>query len=233
MYTWQDIHKIYGETVQALIRPVLCGYNGCVFAYGATGTGKTHTMLGTPQTSGLCSLALKDIYKGTAAEDMRDFVFSIRVCYVEIYNEAIRDLLDSSKAGKYLELRDDPTKGVEIAGVSEVDVKNEKEVVSGYEIMGLLHQGNRRRTTEATNANQTSSRSHAIFQVIIGRSEKKRNTALEVVYSKLSLIDLAGSERGTSTGNRGIRMMEGAKINRSLLALGNCINALGDKNKKG
>ncbi len=99
--------------------------------------------------------------------------------------------------------------------------------------MSLLHQGNKRRTTEATNANQTSSRSHAIFQVIIGRTERTRAAAYEVVYSKLSLIDLAGSERGTSTGNRGLRMMEGAKINRSLLALGNCINALGDKAKKG
>ena len=99
--------------------------------------------------------------------------------------------------------------------------------------MSLLHQGNKRRTTEATNANQTSSRSHAIFQVIIGRTERTRATAYEAVYSKLSLIDLAGSERGTSTGNRGMRMMEGAKINRSLLALANCINALGDKAKKG
>lgn len=101
------------------------------------------------------------------------------------------------------------------------------------QIITLLHQGNRRRTTEATNANETSSRSHAIFQVLISRSDKTRNTSVEVNYSKLSLIDLAGSERGTSTGNRGIRMMEGAKINRSLLALGNCINALGDKSKKG
>lgn len=101
------------------------------------------------------------------------------------------------------------------------------------QIMNLLFQGNKRRTTEATNANQTSSRSHAIFQVIVGKTEKSKNTSYETVYAKFSLIDLAGSERGTSTGNRGIRMIEGAKINRSLLALGNCINALGDKSKKG
>lgn len=211
----------------------MSGFNGCVFAYGATGTGKTFTMLGNQHTNGLCILALKDIYATAHQKGYIDSRFSITVCYVEIYNEAIRDLLDTSKAGKYIDLRDDPNKGVEIAGVTEVEVKSEKEVNKNNQIISLLHQGNRRRTTEATNANQTSSRSHAIFQVLIARSEKTKNTVFEVSYSKLSLIDLAGSERGTSTGNRGIRMMEGAKINRSLLSLGNCINALGDKNKKG
>jgi kinesin family protein 18/19 len=233
VYTTQDIKTIYSETVHNLIHPVLNGFNGCVFAYGATGTGKTHTMLGATATSGLCSLALKDIYSTSAEAEYQDYIFNVKVCYVEIYNEAIRDLLDGSKSNKYLDLRDDPNKGIEIAGVSEIEVKSEKEVVYAHEILTLLHQGNKRRTTEATNANQTSSRSHAIFQVLIGKTEKSKNTTVEMNSSKLSLIDLAGSERGTSTGNRGIRMMEGAKINRSLLALGNCINALGDKSKKG
>jgi kinesin family protein 18/19 len=106
----------------------LCGFNGCVFAYGATGTGKTHTMLGNQSTNGLCILALKDIYATAQKEGYTDSKFSVKVCYVEIYNEAIRDLLDISKAGKYIDLRDDPVKGVEIAGVTEVEVKNEKEV---------------------------------------------------------------------------------------------------------
>jgi kinesin family protein 18/19 len=99
--------------------------------------------------------------------------------------------------------------------------------------MNQLLIGNKRRTTEATNANQTSSRSHAVFQINISKQSKTRNTNVETLSGKLSLIDLAGSERGTVTENRGIRLMEGAKINRSLLALANCINALGDKNKKG
>ena len=99
--------------------------------------------------------------------------------------------------------------------------------------MNLLLIGNKRRTTEATNANQTSSRSHAVFQVNVHKTPRTKNTSVETLSGKLSLIDLAGSERGTVTENRGIRLMEGAKINRSLLALANCINALGDKNKKG
>ena len=119
---------IYAETVHNLIHPVLTGFNGCVFAYGATGTGKTHTMLGTTTTSGLCSLALRDIYQMSVEPELLDYIFSIKVCYVEIYNETIRDLLDATKINKYLELRDDPNKGIEIAGVSEVDVKNEREV---------------------------------------------------------------------------------------------------------
>lgn len=99
--------------------------------------------------------------------------------------------------------------------------------------MNLLLIGNRRRTTEATNANLTSSRSHAVFQINIVKTNKTKNIKVENIIGKLSLIDLAGSERGTVTENRGLRLMEGAKINRSLLALANCINALGDKNKKG
>jgi len=101
------------------------------------------------------------------------------------------------------------------------------------QVMNLLQVGNRRRTTEATNANQTSSRSHAIFQIALSSKDKLGNTENEVLCGKLSLIDLAGSERGTVTENRGLRLREGAKINTSLLALANCINALGDKSKKG
>ena len=99
--------------------------------------------------------------------------------------------------------------------------------------MNLLFMGNKRRTTEATNANLTSSRSHAVFQILVNSTSRVKNTEQETLSGKLSLIDLAGSERGTVTENRGIRLREGAKINQSLLALANCINALGDKSKKG
>jgi kinesin family protein 18/19 len=120
--------QIYTETAHLLVKPILNGFNGCVFAYGATGTGKTFTMLGNSQHAGLCNYALKDIYATIQEEEYEGFSFSIKVCYVEIYNEMIRDLLDPSKSNQYLELRDDPNKGVEIAGVTEADVKNEKEV---------------------------------------------------------------------------------------------------------
>lgn len=153
---------------------------------------------------------------------------SIHVSYVEIYNEQIRDLLipkDSSNA--YLELREDPIKGVSLSGATEIKVECVEDV------MNLLFQGNKRRMTEATNANQTSSRSHAVFQITVMISPKIKDINIERVSAKLSLIDLAGSERGTVTENRGMRLREGAKINQSLLALANCINALGDKTKKG
>jgi len=114
-----------------------------------------------------------------------------------------------------------------LSGVTEYQVKVPKEV------MDLLVSGNRRRTTESTKANQTSSRSHAICQIQLAVKDKLQNIEEEFLCGKLSLVDLAGSERGTVTENRGIRLMEGAKINTSLLALANCINALGDKNKKG
>eukprot|EP01017_Pseudomicrothorax_dubius_P018235 TRINITY_DN20249_c0_g2_i1.p1 TRINITY_DN20249_c0_g2~~TRINITY_DN20249_c0_g2_i1.p1 ORF type:complete len:294 (-),score=45.73 TRINITY_DN20249_c0_g2_i1:34-915(-) len=151
--------------------------------------------------------------------------FEVFVSYVEIYNEMIRDLLVPSS--NYLELRDDPTKGVVIAGVTEFKAEATEQV------MNLLFIGNKRRTTEATNANQTSSRSHAVLQIVVHSRPKTKNTEVETLVGKLSMIDLAGSERGTVTENRGMRLIEGAKINRSLLALANCINALGDKSKKG
>ena len=156
------------------------------------------------------------------------------ISYVEIYNENIRDLLQWNYSNQqyyfqnnYLELRDDPQKGVVMTGVTEYKAINIEEV------MRLLKQGNKRRTTESTNANLTSSRSHAVFQISIKSKDRTKNIEEEILEGKLSLIDLAGSERGTVTENRGIRLREGAKINRSLLALANCINALGEKNKKG
>lgn len=152
----------------------------------------------------------------------------IQVSYVEIYNEQIRDLLiPKDSSNNYLDLREDPIKGVSLSGATEIRVDCVEEV------MTLLFQGNKRRMTEATNANQTSSRSHAVFQITVTISPRTKDINIERVSGKLSLIDLAGSERGTVTENRGMRLREGAKINQSLLALANCINALGDKTKKG
>ena len=159
--------------------------------------------------------------------DDTEKTYDIRVSYVEIYNEVIRDLLVPNSKNTYLELRDDPIKGVQLAGVTELQVQVPQEV------MDLLVSGNKRRTTESTKANETSSRSHAICQIQLAVKDKLKNIEEQFLCGKLSLVDLAGSERGTVTENRGIRLMEGAKINTSLLALANCINALGDKNKKG
>jgi kinesin family protein 18/19 len=214
---------VYLQTAAELIQPVLSGINACVFAYGPTGSGKTYTMLGNTEDLGICVLTIRDLYSKIMEDTEK--VYDLKISYVEIYNEAIRDLLTPNSG--YLELRDDPVKGVVIAGVTEFSVESTEQIIN------LLTTGNKRRTTEATNANQTSSRSHAIFQILVEFRNKTANTQVDVFTGKLSLIDLAGSERGTVTENRGIRLWEGAKINRSLLALANCINALGDKTKKG
>ena len=216
---------VYSNTCSHLIGSVVRGYNACVFAYGTTGSGKTYTMTGTSQTPGIMYLILEDMFNQILGDSTK--TYDIRVSYVEIYNEIIRDLLVPNSKDTYLDLRDDPIKGVCLSGVTEFSVDEPKEV------MDLLVSGNKRRTTESTKANLTSSRSHAICQIQLAVKDKTKNIHQEVLCGKLSLVDLAGSERGTVTENRGIRLMEGAKINTSLLALANCINALGDKNKKG
>lgn len=123
-------------------------------------------------------------------------------------------------------MREDPEKGVVVAGLKEVEVNTPEE------ILNLLIHGNGNRSTEATEANVTSSRSHAVFQLKCQHREKNSGIRAEISVGKLSLIDLAGSERASKTNNRGIRMIEGANINRSLLALGNCINALHENNMR-
>jgi kinesin family protein 18/19 len=162
---------------------------------------------------------------------------------LEIYNENIRDLLKfmgksissnnldntdmNITSNEYLDLREDPEKGIIVNGITEININNSNDMLK------ILKRGNRNRTQEATGANETSSRSHAILQVSIEYKDKNSGIDVEIKFSKLSLIDLAGSERASATQNRGIRLIEGANINRSLLTLGNCINALCDANMKG
>lgn len=170
-------------------------------------------MIGTKENPGNSVLIIDDMFRTIMKDE--ESLYEIKISYVEIYNEIIRDLLVVKSKESYLDLRDDPIKGVQLAGVKEFKVQN------GTEVMKLLIEGNKRRTTEATNANQTSSRSHAIFQIHVHKREKTADTEKEILAGKLSLIDLAGSERGTVTENTGIRLREGAKINTSLLALAN------------
>lgn len=151
--------------------------------------------------------------------------FIIRISYLEIYNEHVRDLLDDKQT--QLMIVEDPVRGVFVPELREIEVEHPSELID------LIVDGNNRRTMASTTANQFSSRSHAILQISIQTSGSSLEMADQIFYSKLSLIDLAGSERAASTSNRGQRMVEGANINKSLLALGNCINILSDKNKLG
>mmetsp|Transcript_9778 Transcript_9778/g.17278 ORF Transcript_9778/g.17278 Transcript_9778/m.17278 type:complete len:1066 (-) Transcript_9778:166-3363(-) len=209
--------QVYEGTTKALICGVLEGFNATCFAYGATSAGKTYTMLGNPTQPGIMMLTLHDLFAEVAQHE--DRIFEVKCSFLEVYNENIRDLLRPD--GDYLDIREDPVKGMCVAGISEVG-----GLESAKEIMSLLHQANRHRTTESTGANVTSSRSHAVLQVVVEQRDKTAGIVAQVNVGKLSMIDLAGSERASHTHNKGMRMIEGANINRSLLALGNCITAL-------
>ncbi|XP_066878285.1 kinesin-like protein KIF19 isoform X9 [Kogia breviceps] len=211
---------VYQATTKSLIEGIISGYNATVFAYGPTGCGKTYTMLGTDREPGIYVRTLNDLFCAIE-ETSNDMDYEVSMSYLEIYNEMIRDLLNPALG--YLELREDSKGVIQVAGITEVSTVNAKEV------MQLLMKGNRQRTQEPTAANQTSSRSHAVLQVAVSQRSRVGNILQEVRQGRLFMIDLAGSERASQTQNRGQRMKEGAHINRSLLALGNCINALSDK----
>ncbi|XP_056433684.1 kinesin-like protein KIF19 [Gadus chalcogrammus] len=213
--------EVYRATTKGLIEGLISGYNATVFAYGPTGCGKTYTMLGTDKEPGIYVRTLNDLFKAIE-ETSDDMQYSVTMSYLEIYNEMIRDLLNPSSG--FLDLREDCKGGIQVAGITEVSTINARE------IMELLVRGNKQRTQEPTAANQTSSRSHAVLQVGVRQQSRSRDVLQEVRFARLFMIDLAGSERAAQTQNRGQRLKEGAHINRSLLALGNCINALSDKN---
>nr|XP_057922601.1 kinesin-like protein KIF19 isoform X2 [Doryrhamphus excisus] len=213
--------EVYRATTKGLIEGLISGYNATVFAYGPTGCGKTYTMLGTDKEPGIYVRTLNDLFRAIE-ETSDDMMYSVSMSYLEIYNEMIRDLLNPSSG--FLDLREDAKGVIQVAGITEVST------VNAQEIMELLMKGNKQRTQEPTAANQTSSRSHAVLQVAVKQQSRCRDVLQEVRFARLFMIDLAGSERAAQTQNRGQRLKEGAHINRSLLALGNCINALSDKN---
>ncbi|XP_058760971.1 kinesin-like protein KIN-8A [Vicia villosa] len=208
--------QVYSTTTSELVEAVLQGRNGSVFCYGATGAGKTYTMLGTVENPGVMVLAIKDLFSKIRQRSC-DGSHVVHLSYLEVYNETVRDLLCP---GRPLVLREDK-QGIMAAGLTQYRAS------SADEVMVLLQQGNRNRTTEPTRANETSSRSHAILQVVVEyRVRDATTTNIVNRVGKLSLIDLAGSERALATDQRTLRSLEGANINRSLLALSSCINAL-------
>ncbi|GJT02570.1 kinesin-like protein KIN-8A [Tanacetum coccineum] len=206
---------VYSTSTSELVEAVLQGRNGSVFCYGATGAGKTFTMLGTVQNPGVMVLAIKDLFSKVRRRSC-DGNHVVHLSYLEVYNETVRDLLSP---GRPLVLREDK-QGIIAAGLTQY------RAYSTDEVMVLLQQGNRNRTTEPTRANETSSRSHAILQVMVEYRVKDESNNVINRVGKLSLIDLAGSERAIATDQRTLRSLEGANINRSLLALSSCINAL-------
>lgn len=216
---------VYESTAKPLLDSILNGFNATVFAYGATGCGKTHTILGSPENPGLIFLTMQELY--SKIESLSDTKhIDVNISFLEIYNETIRDLLQPQTDFKKLVLREDAKHKISVANLLSHKPKSVEEV------MDLILLGNQNRTSSSTEANATSSRSHAVLQINVVQKNRTAELNQEHIFATLSIIDLAGSERAAATKNRGIRLNEGANINKSLLALGNCINALCDPRRR-
>ncbi|XP_023573912.1 kinesin-like protein KIF18B [Octodon degus] len=213
--TQQDVFQ---HTTHGLLDSFLQGYNCSVFAYGATGAGKTHTMLGQRGDPGIMYLTTMELYRRLEALQ-EEKQFEVLVSYLEVYNEQIHDLLEPKGP---LNIREDSDKSVVVQGLSF------HQPASAEQLLEMLSRGNRSRTQHPTDANATSSRSHAIFQIFVRQQDRVLGPTQAFQVAKMSLIDLAGSERASSTHARGERLREGANINRSLLALISVLNALAD-----
>lgn len=215
--------EVYDGSAKELVGHVMNGFHSTVFAYGATGCGKTHTISGSRDKPGIVFLIMKDLFSRIAAK-AHDTDIALTVSYLEIYNETIRDLL-APESGQ-LQLR-------EANGMAHPAGLSTKEPTCATDVVEWITLGNANRTVNATEANATSSRSHAVLRVTITQKPRAGGLTENSQSATLSVIDLAGSERASVTKNKGDRLIEGANINRSLLALGNCINALCDPRKRG
>ncbi|KAG9329004.1 hypothetical protein JZ751_008480 [Albula glossodonta] len=214
--------ELYDETFRPLVDSVLLGFNGTIFAYGQTGTGKTYTMEGVrndPEKRGVIPNSFDHIFTHISRSQNQQYL--VRASYLEIYQEEIRDLLSKDQARR-LELKERPDTGVYVKDLSSFVTKSVKEIEH------VMNVGNQNRSVGATNMNEHSSRSHAIFVITIECSELGLDGENHIRVGKLNLVDLAGSERQTKTGAQGERLKEATKINLSLSALGNVISALVD-----
>ncbi|XP_068150358.1 uncharacterized protein cmet isoform X2 [Drosophila tropicalis] len=213
--------KVFDRMAKHIVHACMQGFNGTIFAYGQTSSGKTYTMMGDNINPGVMVLAAKEIFKQIANNNDRDYL--LRVGYIEIYNEKIYDLLN--KKNQDLKIHE--------AGNGVVNVNCEEVIItSEVDLLQFLCMGNKERTVGETNMNERSSRSHAVFRIIIESRKTDRSEDDAVIQSVLNLVDLAGSERADQTGARGARLKEGAHINKSLLFLSNVINNLAENMDK-
>uniref|UniRef100_A0AAV2KE07 Kinesin-like protein KIF13B n=1 Tax=Knipowitschia caucasica TaxID=637954 RepID=A0AAV2KE07_KNICA len=209
---------------ESLLNNAFMGYNACIFAYGQTGSGKSFTMMGSREQPGLIPRLCSALFSRIDLELREGESFTVEVSYMEIYNEKVRDLLDPKGSRQALRVREHKVFGPYVDGLSRLAVSCYKDIES------LMSEGNKSRTVAATNMNEESSRSHAVFNIILTHTlrDLKSGTSGEKV-SKLSLVDLAGSERAAKTGAAGERLKEGSNINKSLSTLGLVISALADQ----
>ncbi|KAI9103234.1 P-loop containing nucleoside triphosphate hydrolase protein [Phlyctochytrium arcticum] len=214
--------EVYNKTARPIVEGVLAGYNGTIFAYGQTGTGKTFSMEGirdVPELRGIIPNAFGHIFTEISLAD-KSTQFLVRASYLEIYNEDIHDLLNP-KAGK-LDIKERADIGIYVKDLRNFVIKDVDEMDR------LMSFGNKNRSVGATEMNAHSSRSHSIFTITVEASEKNKEGEDHIRAGKLHLVDLAGSERQSKTGATGDRLKEATKINLSLSALGNVISALVD-----
>ncbi|KAK9887981.1 hypothetical protein WA026_000272 [Henosepilachna vigintioctopunctata] len=220
---------VYKDIGEEMLQHSFDGYNVCIFAYGQTGAGKSYTMMGTQEEGqeGIIPQVCQDLFKRIRSNTDPDIKYSVEVSYMEIYCERVRDLLNPKNKGN-LRVREHPLLGPYVEDLSKL------AVTSYQDIHDLIDEGNKARTVAATNMNETSSRSHAVFTIFFTQQRYDETTDLcTEKVSKISLVDLAGSERADSTGAKGTRLKEGANINKSLTTLGKVISALAEIASKG
>ncbi|XP_068855078.1 kinesin-like protein KIF1C isoform X2 [Aphelocoma coerulescens] len=220
--------RVYQDIGEEMLAHAFEGYNVCILAYGQTGAGKSYTMMGRqePGQHGIIPQLCEDLFARVAREGSPELSFSVEVSYLEIYCERVRDLLNPKSRGG-LRVREHPLLGPYVQDLSRL------AVASFADIADLMDSGNKARTVAATNMNETSSRSHAVFTIVF--SQRRRDPLSDLTtekVSRISLVDLAGSERADASGAKGIRLKEGANINKSLTTLGKVISALAEATSK-
>ncbi|XP_070849103.1 kinesin-like protein KIF1C isoform X2 [Chaetodon trifascialis] len=220
--------QVYKDIGEEMLLHAFEGYNVCIFAYGQTGAGKSYTMMGKQEAGqeGIIPQLCEDLFQRTGQNTDPDLTYSVEVSYMEIYCERVRDLLNPKSQGT-LRVREHPILGPYVEDLSKL-------AVTGFtDIRDLMDAGNKARTVAATNMNETSSRSHAVFTIVFTQKRRDQMTSLDTEkVSKISLVDLAGSERADSSGAKGTRLKEGANINKSLTTLGKVISALAEMSNK-
>lgn len=214
---------VFDHLGRPLLDNAFGGYNNCIFAYGQTGSGKSYSMMGSSTDRGIIPRICEDMF--VRIDQLRaatDTSCTIEVSYLEIYNERVRDLLNPSTKGN-LKVREHPATGPYVEDLAKLAVRTFDE------IKNLMDEGNKARTVAATNMNESSSRSHAVFTITLTQTKHDKDTDMtSEKVAKISLVDLAGSERANASGATGARLKEGAEINRSLSTLGRVIAALAD-----
>ncbi|KAI8075132.1 hypothetical protein BC940DRAFT_363173 [Gongronella butleri] len=221
--SYADQQTVYDDLGEDLLNHAFDGYNCCIFAYGQTGSGKSYSMMGYGEDKGIIPRTCSELFNRITQSTDINLTHRVEVSYIEIYNEKVRDLLNPKNKGN-LKVREHPSTGPYVEDLSRLVVRDFSD------INHLMDEGNKARTVAATNMNETSSRSHAVFTLFLTQKRKDELTGLETEkVARISLVDLAGSERANSTGATGTRLKEGANINRSLTTLGKVIAGLAEQ----